>query len=477
MSTTDVVRSHLAHSSIRGQTSTLKKKQQAAAKTNEGKREKNANDRPLVKAVLASPLLPKWPDVHPAFNTVLTLLCEAMPEVASYHTSRDRCQAHSKRYKRELSKLVPAHANPQPPIPLKKDSTTDIVPSSVPSQTSISSLPGKSPPEPPSILQHVLFGINQVVKALEKQKLQLEVEVDMLLSGREPNMDQVPAGANRHTLIPTAPPPTLPTNPQSVLGRPTIVPLRAIFVCIQDINPREMVDHLPTYVSTYNGFVQHARSKLKQWCKARSVENGEANSAALQRAREKMEILAGEGEVLLVPLAAGSEQVLAHAVGLRRVSMLGVTAQADINVRQARFPHFDVLKRITQDAGLKPLLPPFQIYALAPPAELAAQLYAPTQLKAVHTTLPADTKARKAKRVEEVKRVREEKKQQKAETKARTKVVGMMVKGQLYGGTEQKKRDRQARMEKRKRVEQMVANRQKRRKVKAQGGQTQGGQS
>lgn len=65
---TDAVRSHLAHSSIRGQTTAQKKKQQAAASvtvttskgTNDGKREKNVNDRPLVKAVLASPLLPKW---------------------------------------------------------------------------------------------------------------------------------------------------------------------------------------------------------------------------------------------------------------------------------------------------------------------------------------------------------------------------------------------------------------------------------
>lgn len=139
-----------------------------------------------------------------------------------------------------------------------------------------------------------------------------------------------------------------------------------------------------------------------------------------------------------------------------------------MTVFQAQFPHLDVLlKHATHGAGLKPLLPPFQLYALAPPAGLAVRLYAPTQLKAVHTTVPADGKGRKAKRVEEVKRVREEKKKQKEAAKARMKVVGMMVKGKLYGGTEQKKRDRQAKKEKRERVQQMVTNRQKRRKVKA----------
>ncbi|KAJ9121606.1 hypothetical protein QFC22_002225 [Naganishia vaughanmartiniae] len=464
---TEAVRSHLAHSSIRGQTSTQRKKQQAAAtgtatvvKGIDGKREKSVNDRPLVKAVLASPLLPKWPDLHPAFDTVLALLCEAMPEVATYHTSRDRCKADSKRHNKKLMKKVSADAAPQAPIPMEID--TDIVPSSLQSQPPPSPKSEKLPPRLPSILQYMVIGINEVVKTLEKQKTQLEIEVDALIHGREPKMDLIPAGVDQHTLIVTASA-TVPNKEHTALGRPNTVPLRAIFVCVHDVNPRELVDHLPTYVSTFNGLVQHSRSKLEQWCQEQSAVEGKKGENAVQRARQKIEYLGREGEVLLVPFAKGAEQVLAHAVGLRRISMLGVTAQ---------FPHLDVLlKHATQDGGLKPLLPPFQLYALAPPAALAAQLYAPTRLKAVHTTVPADAKARKVKRVEEVKRVRQEKKKLKEAAKARMKVVGMMVKGKLFGGTDQKKRDRQAKKEKRKRVEQIVETRQKRRKIKAKGKQ------
>lgn len=179
-------------------------------------------------------------------------------------------------------------------------------------------------------MQHMIIGINEVVKTLEKQKVQLEIEVDALIHGRAPNMDLIPAGVDQHTLIPAAPSTTEPYKRHTVLGRPRTVPLRAIFVCVHDINPRELVDHLPTYVSTFNGLVQHSKSKLEQWCESQSAQEGQGGADALRRAKEKIDHLGREGEVLLVPFAKGAEQVLAHAAGLRRVSMLGVTVSCEI---------------------------------------------------------------------------------------------------------------------------------------------------
>lgn len=206
------------------------------------------------------------------------------------------------------------------------ETDTDIVPSSVPSQTTPPSLSEKLPPQRPSLLQHLVIGINEVIKALEKQKIQLEIEVDALIHGREPNMDLIPAGVDRHALIPTASSTTEANKEHTVLGRPRTVPLRAIFVCVHDVNPRELVDHLPTYVAAYNGLVQHSKSKLEQWCDSQSTDGTDA----LRRARAKFEDLGRGGEIYVVPFAKGSEQVLAHAVGLRRISMLGVTVSCGL---------------------------------------------------------------------------------------------------------------------------------------------------
>jgi hypothetical protein len=49
--------------------------------------------------------------------------------------------------------------------------------------------------------------------------------------------------------------------------------------------------------------------------------------------RRKMERLVERREMWLVPMAKGSEQVLAHAVGLRRVGVMGVTVSASEQYR------------------------------------------------------------------------------------------------------------------------------------------------
>jgi hypothetical protein len=111
-------------------------------------------------------------------------------------------------------------------------------------------------------------------------------------------------------------------------------------------------------------------------------------------------------------------------------------------------------------------MPPFPLHALAP-SSLATPIYAPTLLKAVHTTTPADIKGRKARRVSGVRRAREEQKRKRREQVERTRrTLGWKLGDKWYGGSEQKKRDRKEKWEKRQRVKDMIGNRKKKRAVK-----------
>jgi hypothetical protein len=157
------------------------------------------------------------------------------------------------------------------------------------------------------VLATITFGLNETIKRLERARLDLEISVDALLAGHA----DFPFSPGSNGLIPTAP--AAVAGP-SRLGTPPPPPLRVIFVCVHDINPRELVDHVPRYVASWNALLARSRARLEEWARAGDEER-----------REKMERLLRDKELWLVPLIKGSEQVLAHAVGLRRVSVMGVT--------------------------------------------------------------------------------------------------------------------------------------------------------
>jgi len=95
---------------------------------------------------------------------------------------------------------------------------------------------------------------------------------------------------------------------------PTTPLIDLVFVCKPDINPPSLVAHLPSMVAATNGAQQ-------------ALEESIANSL---QGKDGME-LEGEGatkrefkKVLLIPLDHGAERVLADALGLRRVAVIGL---------------------------------------------------------------------------------------------------------------------------------------------------------
>jgi hypothetical protein len=109
-------------------------------------------------------------------------------------------------------------------------------------------------------------------------------------------------------------------------------------------------------------------------------------------------------------------------------------------------------------------MPPFPLHPTAPAK--ATAIYAPTILKAVHTTTPADPTSRKAERIAAVRSARERQKRIRAEQVEKTRrTLGWKVGGKFVGGSEQKRRDRKARWEKVSRVKDLVQGRQRKKVV------------
>jgi hypothetical protein len=167
----------------------------------------------------------------------------------------------------------------------------------------------------PPVLSTITFGLNETIKRLERTRLDLEISVDALLAGYE---DFPFAERREDGLVPTAPSVDVaPLVDPSRFGTPPPPPFTIIFVCVEDINPRELVEHVPRYVSSWNALLARSKARLEEWVSEGAGEEDER--------RRKMERLVYGREMWLVPMEKGSEQVLAHAVGLRRVGVMGIT--------------------------------------------------------------------------------------------------------------------------------------------------------
>ncbi len=131
---------------------------------------------------------------------------------------------------------------------------------------------------------------------------------------------------------------------------------------------------------------------------------------------------------------------------------------------QTTFSSLSETISILEAANVKPVLPPFELNAPPPLLETTTttthETYAPTHLKAVLTTAPADPKSRKAARMVAVKEKREEKKAEKVKMKMRMKKEGVTIKGKLFGGTDSLKRQKKEKnMENKKKMERTRSNR------------------
>ena len=134
-------------------------------------------------------------------NAVLAYILQILEGVSEYH---DSCSALSRKRKRAAKSLCDTSPKDKKQKLQEQEIATnqdDVI-------------------EPPSILRHIVYGINAVTKRLELQSHSL----------RRPTI-----------VIPT---PTVETQSSR--------PFKYIFVCRQDVDPAILVDHLPHLVASCN---------------------------------------------------------------------------------------------------------------------------------------------------------------------------------------------------------------------------------
>jgi len=97
---------------------------------------------------------------------------------------------------------------------------------------------------------------------------------------------------------------------------PTTPLIDLVFVCKPDINPPSLVAHLPSMVAAANGAQQAVEESLTSSPREGGMEvEGEGGKRDFKR-------------VLLVPLDHGAEKLLADALGLRRVAVIGLCVRS-----------------------------------------------------------------------------------------------------------------------------------------------------
>lgn len=338
-------------------------------------------------------------------NGVMAALPQILPpELADYHISRARCSQAAKRARRKQKRAV------------KAEGESMDVEAEAP-RTGESSHDADAIPPRPEILDHLVLGLNETIRALEQSIGDLRLRMALLAEGVDPAL---PA------LLPAAPDPT-PTP--AVEGREAGA-ITFLLVPHTSVSPLSLVDPLPTYCATYNTLLRQATTL---------VRGTPRRGGGLGR------------EIRIVPLGK-READIAAAAGLRRVTSVCV---------RASHPAAPVLDRLLKSALAPPrhsMTLPWPTLKLAvhgggdaavaggvkagvqkegadkdgaqgeeakPPAQIA---YAPLHIKALHTTAPLDNNARKAKRLTEVRQKRAEAKVQR---KARRKDLERKVRADV----------------------------------------------
>jgi hypothetical protein len=253
-------------------------------------------------------------------------------------------------------------------------------------------------PSRPEILDHLVLGLRETIRALETATAALRLRMALLTEGRDT-------------------PRFLPAEPTSEPAEPAGITY--LLVPHTSVSPLALVDPLPSYCATYN-------TLLRQASALPNVKKG-----------------AFGDEIRIVPLGK-REQELALATGLRRITSIGVRASHPAvgvleRLLRAALPpprHSMTLPwpttKLTVHTGDKGTDKENQAEGEAPHPPIA---YAPLHIKAIHTTAPADAGARKAKRLAEVRAKRVEKKatrfaaRKEMERKVRSELSGKFVGG------------------------------------------------
>ncbi|WWC97343.1 hypothetical protein V866_004222 [Kwoniella sp. B9012] len=423
----------------------------------------------VVKAVLTSPLTVAWPNIPRHLqNATLHALKELVPpEVADYHVSRARCHQREKRKHRKITRNANGKGGQEKSDDDGKDvemkegirttsSAEDTASSGVGTKRVSIELPTDEPaqkkmrldetgeaegggegvsgskPVKPEILSHMVLGINEVLKSLESQISDLRIRIMIMgdtLNGVPTTLARNEKGPTKNHLLPTAPrsPSLSPVSEVEVTKdsdqakalNQGISPLEFIIFPLLSINPPSLVSPIPQYCATYNTLV-YQHNQLAKICKTRL------------KAGQVEKIVSGEKEeVRVVPLGA-VEKEMAELVGLRRVACLGVrSSHPSISPLQNLLPK-SILHSPRHSITLPIPTSSLKIHDITPSTEgakstmkvkppIAGVHYADLHIKGIKTKMPVDNAARKAKRLEEVRRKRVEAKMKKKEMRVKGK--------------------------------------------------------
>ncbi|WWC85595.1 uncharacterized protein L201_000459 [Kwoniella dendrophila CBS 6074] len=432
--------------------------------------DRSGMSKEVVKAVLASPLTVAWPNIPRHLqNATLHALKELIPsEIADYHVSRARCHQREKRIKRKISRKDKTE-NPDTEdsaalesteksedISMVEDVNKGFKRSSSPSSTEpLAKKPRliseqkekaedkeeetemesvKSRPVQPEMLSHMVLGINEVIKTLESQISDLRIRLCIIgeaLNGKSNAGQGSLKGVKQYQshLLPTAPRSPSPEadieeddyEKGKITDDNKKNPLEFIVVPLLSINPPSLVSPIPQYCATYNALI-YQHQQLTKICKTRL------------KANEVEGIIGSQGEeVRVVPLGA-VEKDIAELVGLRRVACLGLrSSHPSMSILRNLLPksilhsprhsitlpiptstlqiHNDSSNRSNEETKAKPksAMPLPNIH------------YADLHIKGIKTKVPVDNAARKARRLEEVRKKRVESKMKRKEFREKAK--------------------------------------------------------
>jgi len=188
-------------------------------------------------------------------------------------------------------------------------------------------LPTINKPTPPPTLEHLVMGINEVVKTLERQISDLRIRIMIMgdalgQTTKKHTLNGRIAKSGKPELLPTAPvdadlnEPGLTADALAV-SRPEVAentamsPLEWIIIPLGDISPQTLVSYIPQYCASYNTLV-YQHTHLSKIAKARLPPSSVDTTTGSPRE-----------EVRVVPLGR-VEGELAQLVGLRRLACLGI---------------------------------------------------------------------------------------------------------------------------------------------------------
>lgn len=241
-------------------------------------------------------------------KSVMAALPKLVPkEIAEYHISRARCHQKEKKHRKQALKPKQGEEKTDAEARVKvkdgeqaADQAKDVE----------IALPDR--PTPPAILQHLVLGINETIKTLERNIDDLKFRLMLMADAINATDTALPLSKNG--LLPTA-----PRTPSPSPGPAEAAPLGWVVVPVLSVSPQSLVSPIPQYCATYNSLV-YQWTQLQKTIKSRLKEDRWG------------EVLGDErSEIQVVPLGK-VEAEMAVMVGLRRLACLGVRVSISLHV-------------------------------------------------------------------------------------------------------------------------------------------------